>query len=99
MTALNRHRPTYTDTGPPTATGRAGSARLPRMPRPDEYLTIREAADAAHVSKRTLERWLAAGVVRAVRVGRVVRIRRADLDRALDPSARPVSRRPSRGKA
>ncbi|MGW3376150.1 excisionase family DNA-binding protein [Streptomyces hydrogenans] len=37
-------------------------------------LTVAGAADALGVSTRTVERWLAAGTLRATRVGRSVRI-------------------------
>ncbi len=67
------------------------------MAEPEEYLTIAEAAAVAHVSKRTVERWVAGGVVRVVRVGRVVRIRRRDLERVLAPPP-PPRRGPSRSK-
>ncbi len=42
-----------------------------------------DAARLASVSRRTLDRWLSTGLVRASRVGGVVRVERASLDRLL----------------
>jgi excisionase family DNA binding protein len=57
------------------------------MPDDDTLLTRRQAADLFRIATRTLDRWRARGLVRAVTVGRVVRFRRADL-RALAEHAR-----------
>ncbi len=44
------------------------------------YLTIAEAADASSVTPKTVRRWIAAGLLPAVRLGpRVVRIREGEL--------------------
>ncbi len=67
---------------------------------PGAYLSAKEVATLLGVSLRTVRRWIAEGTLPAARLGGVVRIRRADLDRRLDPTApaRPPTRRPSRGK-
>lgn len=44
-------------------------------------LTIPDAADALSVSRRTVWRMLSAGELRAVRLGRAVRVRTADIRR------------------
>ncbi len=69
------------------------------MPRRDveekAYLTPGEAAELLAVSRKTIQRRIADGTIPTVRLGaKLVRIRRADLDRAL--SAPPMRRRPGR---
>ena len=57
-----------------------------------EFLTVAQAAEELHVTERFIRKLIAAGDLRAVKVGaRVVRIRRADLDDLLRP-ARVVPR-------
>lgn len=58
----------------------------------DQYLTIREVGDLLKVSERTVRRWVGAGDLPAVKIGRSVRIRRADIDsRSPEPSGKPSS--------
>lgn len=45
----------------------------------DEILTIEEAARLLKVHPVTVKRWLAQGELPAIRIGRVVRIRKQDL--------------------
>lgn len=46
----------------------------------NRYLTIDQTADAAGVTPKTVRRWIAAGILPAVRLGpRLVRIREDDL--------------------
>jgi excisionase family DNA binding protein len=49
----------------------------------DEYLTVNEIAEHLKLNPQTVRNWVAAGSLPAVRVGRRVRIRRADFDRLL----------------
>jgi excisionase family DNA binding protein len=49
----------------------------------DEYLTVNEIAEHLKLNPQTIRNWIDAGSLPAVRVGRRVRIRRADLDRLL----------------
>ncbi|OIQ89617.1 helix-turn-helix domain protein [mine drainage metagenome] len=57
-----------------------------------EFLTVAQAAEELHVTERFIRKLIAAGDLRAVKVGaRVVRIRRTDLDDLLRP-ARVVPR-------
>ncbi len=65
----------------------------------DDFLTVNEAAARYRVSRRTIERHIKAGRIRVTRVGRLIRIRRADLDAAFSPESPPRPRRPSRPKA
>lgn len=52
---------------------------------PEELLTTIEAATFCKVSPRTLERWIASGLLPVVRVGKVRRIRASDLRTLLTP--------------
>ncbi len=74
---------------------------MPRETDDDRLLTPQEAADYLRVSLRTIRRHLAAGTIRGRRVGKLWRIRKADLDAAF-PAGPPPSlsrrRRPSRSK-
>lgn len=54
------------------------------MNRP-EYLTIHEAAALARCSSRTIRRLIASGALPAGQIGRLVRIRRVDLECQLSP--------------
>ena len=49
----------------------------------DEYLTVNEIAQHLKLNPQTVRNWIDAGSLPAVRVGRRVRIRRADVDRLL----------------
>jgi excisionase family DNA binding protein len=47
----------------------------------DEYLSVHEIADRLKLNQQTIRNWIDQGQLPAVRVGRRVRVRRADLDR------------------
>lgn len=51
---------------------------------PRDLLTVQEAADACKISIRTMFRWLRDGKLPAVRIGKVTRIRHADLVEFID---------------
>lgn len=51
-------------------------------------LTIEQAADALQVSTRTIYEWGARGDIHIARVGRVVRISEAEIERILAPPKR-----------
>jgi excisionase family DNA binding protein len=53
----------------------------------DEYLTVNEIAEHLKINPQTVRNWIGAGTLPAVRVGRRVRIRRADVDRLLAQGA------------
>lgn len=50
-----------------------------------EYLSIDDAAKALDCSRDTVRREISRGNLKAVRFGRLIRIRRADLDKAMRP--------------
>lgn len=59
--------------------------RVPRPTRPD-WVSIRDTAEALHVSSKTVRRWIAAGHISAERVGpRLIRIPASELDRIGSP--------------
>jgi excisionase family DNA binding protein len=45
------------------------------------YLSIRDTARHLHVSDRTVRRWIARGILRAIRLGKTIRIEAKALDR------------------
>jgi len=47
----------------------------------DEFLTVAEVAELLKLNPQTLRNWIDQGQLPAVRIGRRVRIRRADFDR------------------
>ncbi|MFZ1996630.1 MAG: helix-turn-helix domain-containing protein [Solirubrobacteraceae bacterium] len=49
----------------------------------DEYLTVQEIAEHLKLNQQTVRNWIDQGSLPAVRIGRRVRVRRADLDRIL----------------
>jgi excisionase family DNA binding protein len=57
---------------------------------PEEYLTTRAAAHFAGVAMGTIRRWVREGRLPEHRAGRVVRVRRADLERLLADGRRKV---------
>lgn len=78
MRAVNR---AATDPGGPVAT----TAKIPRR-----LISLTEAADALGVSTKTVRRYIAAGDLDAVRLGRrTIRIRIESLDKLID--AHPVN--------
>lgn len=63
--------------------GRAGEVPTVAAVPPDNWLVPFEAAQYAAVSEDTLRGWISAGQLPAGRVGRVLRIRRSDIDALL----------------
>lgn len=61
------------------------------QPRP-ELLTVRQAAELASVSEKTIRRKIDDGEIVATRIGTSVRVRRAELDRYLEGSAQRAGR-------
>src|ERR1700733_5406357 len=49
----------------------------------DEYLTVSEIADRLKLNQQTVRNWIDQGRLPAVRIGRRVCVRRADIDRVL----------------
>lgn len=52
-------------------------------PQPDEYLSTKDAAGIAGVAAVTIRRWVKGGKLREHRAGRLMRVKRADLERLL----------------
>ena len=50
---------------------------------PMELLTVRQTMELLGVTRSTIYRWEQSGILTAVRIGGVVRFRRADLDRLM----------------
>ena len=55
----------------------------------DDYLTVADIAGLLKLNQQTVRNWIDQGSLPAVRVGRRVRIRRADLQRVLDDGYQP----------
>jgi excisionase family DNA binding protein len=53
-----------------------------------EFLTVQEIARSVKLHPQTVRNRIAAGTLPAVRIGRCVRVRRADFDRFLEASRR-----------
>ena len=54
-----------------------------RLESAHQLLTLRQVAHRMNVSKRTVFRWIENGTLPALRVGAVIRIEPADLDRLI----------------
>lgn len=55
----------------------------------ESLLTAGQIADQFGVTPTTVYRWIKEGKVRGVRVGGIVRVKRSDLDRILNPDVEP----------
>jgi excisionase family DNA binding protein len=64
-------------------------------PGPAELMTTAEAAGHARVKPATIRDWVRVGRLRAQRVGRHLRVRRADLDAAIEAWTRGMRNRES----
>ena len=62
---------------------RAEFARLAKPAPVDDYLTVAAAAEFASVSTATIRRWVKDGDLKEHRAGRVLRVKRSDLERLL----------------
>ena len=51
---------------------------------PMELLTVRQTMELLGVTRSTIYRWEQSGILMAVRIGGVVRFRRADLERLMN---------------
>ena len=59
--------------------GRAGTEKL--WPSGGEFLRVSEAASHLNISEKTVRRLIAAGTVKTLRIGRLVRIPRREIER------------------
>jgi excisionase family DNA binding protein len=76
---------------------RAAIAEQPSPKAPEEVLTVRQAAEEAHVRPETIRDWVRSGRLKAIRVGQerrrgktksaAIRVLRSELDAALKPRA------------
>lgn len=57
--------------------------------RPEEYLTTRAAGDLAAVAEGTIRRWIREGRIVGHRAGRVLRVKRSELERLLTRAPKP----------
>jgi excisionase family DNA binding protein len=65
----------------------AGLGALPKRGQPvgaDHLLTVKDAATRLACSEAAIRKWIAQGRLRAVRIGRLVRVRPADLERIVE---------------
>ena len=51
---------------------------------PDEFMTVAEVAAILKLNQQTVRNWIDAGTLPAVRIGRRVRVKRSDFDRAVE---------------
>jgi len=68
------------------------AARAPQPAPAAEYLSTTDAATVASVNEGTIRRWVRAGKLRGYRAGRVLRVRRDELDRMLATGRRVTSK-------
>jgi len=54
------------------------------VPADDEFLTVGDVADSLRVHPQTVRAWIARGDLRAIRIGRTVRVRQADFQEMLE---------------
>src|ERR1700757_2146258 len=59
------------------------------VPAGDEFLTVRGVADSLRVHPQTVRAWIARGDLRAIKIGRTVRIRQADFQEMLEGARIP----------
>ncbi len=58
-------------------------------PEPKEYFSTQEAATFASVRPATIRRWIRTGQIVGYRAGRLIRVRRADLEQLMSPVVAP----------
>jgi len=58
---------------------------MAKVSHPESLMTIRDVAEYARVSERTIARLIASGDLRSVKIGRVIRFRPADVRDAFRP--------------
>jgi len=49
----------------------------------DEFLTLKEVTEILKVSRQTVYRWISSGELRSIKIGKLVRIRKKDLEKFL----------------
>lgn len=56
----------------------------------EKLYTIKETAEYLRVTPRSVERWVRAGVIGSIKVGRQRRIRESDIQNYLDANTEPM---------
>ena len=66
----------------------------PSLAADDEFLKVADVAERLRVHPQTVRSWIARGELRAIKLGRTVRIRRTDFEEALERArVAPAARR------
>ena len=67
------------------------------MPRSDDIVTVAEIAEVLKLNQQTVRNWIVEGSLPALRVGRRVRVRWADVEAMMKPAGPAVPRGDGRG--
>ena len=67
------------------------------MPRSDDIVTVAEIAEVLKLNQQTVRNWIVEGSLPAIRVGRRVRVRWADVEAMMKPAGPAVARGDGRG--
>jgi excisionase family DNA binding protein len=90
MAVTWRARSSMTAPADTDSTGGGG----PPLAADDEFLTVADLAERLRVHPQTVRSWIARGGLRAIKLGRTVRIRRTDFEEALERArVAPAARR------
>ena len=66
----------------------------PPVPTDDEFLTVGDVAERLRVHPQTVRAWIARGDLRAIKIGRTVRITQRDFQQMLERARIPLTTRP-----
>ena len=90
MAVTWRARPSITAAADTDSTGGGG----PPLAADDEFLKVADVAKRLRVHPQTVRSWIARGELRAIKLGRTVRIPRTDFEEALERArVAPAARR------
>ena len=91
MAVTSRAVPPMTAQADNELTGSGG----PPVPAGDEFLSVGDVAERLRVHPQTVRAWIARGDLRAIRIGRTVRVRHADFQEMLERARIPPPIHPS----